>query len=709
MSRHMAIVVCFAIVLMSYRHVTGQAHDVAKLDKRLTSIKSFVDREIIDIRFQISELKMTVEQMVVDQRNASAGSNIGGPFPDYGQGMAGVNQKQITDLKNKLNAHENRLNRLFSTVNEIHEVKNSSKRTAKADIEKKCDDRFNALQKKFEETAAAMMKGYNELKSHVNVKVSLFDQIHNLSQSVISEQNKLSTRIDQTDANIIRLDGEVNKLEVNEMVEKKERNEIIKNLKDELLQLNAGVKTKFDDRVNALQNRFEESTTANLAVYKDLESQISVQLKDLSKSLITEQNKLSVRINQSDANIVRLKDGLNTLDDFSRAIEGLKRRTDKCCIDCGDPTPEHGTVNTTVTKYGTVVKISCNHGYVLSGENIVKCNADSVWSDSATCNPYDCGDPTPDHGTVNTTVTTYGTVVKVSCNHGYVLSGENIVKCNADSVWSHSATCNPYDCGSAAPENGVASAPNGTTYQKQAIVQCNAGYRLNGSSVIECNATGWNDSVSCVIQRDCKDWYTSGFRDTGIYTIYPNPGVIFQVRCDMETDGGGWTVIQRRVSASDFYKSWAEYKAGFGDEQNFWLGNEKIFALTGSGDYRLRVDLTRVGGETRFASYKQFAVSGENDLYRLTIADYSGTAGDSLSDSNNKAFSAKDRDYDLYSINCAKLLRSAWWFNACGYADLNGSYGGDRNVEGLVSGLIWYHWLGMDESLASSEMKIRRR
>ncbi|XP_052265548.1 uncharacterized protein LOC127868028 isoform X2 [Dreissena polymorpha] len=653
MSRHMAIVVCFAIVLMSYRHVTGQAHDVAKLDKRLTSIKSFVDREIIDIRFQISELKMTVEQMVVDQRNASAGSNIGGPFPDYGQGMAGVNQKQITDLKNKLNAHENRLNRLFSTVNEIHEVKNSSKRTAKADIEKKCDDRFNALQKKFEETAAAMMKGYNELKSHVNVKVSLFDQIHNLSQSVISEQNKLSTRIDQTDANIIRLDGEVNKLEVNEMVEKKERNEIIKNLKDELLQLNAGVKTKFDDRVNALQNRFEESTTANLAVYKDLESQISVQLKDLSKSLITEQNKLSVRINQSDANIVRLKDGLNTLDDFSRAIEGLKRRTDKCCIDCGDPTPEHGTVNTTVTKYGTVVKISCNHGYVLSGENIVKCNADSVWSDSATCNPYDCG--------------------------------------------------------SAAPENGVASAPNGTTYQKQAIVQCNAGYRLNGSSVIECNATGWNDSVSCVIQRDCKDWYTSGFRDTGIYTIYPNPGVIFQVRCDMETDGGGWTVIQRRVSASDFYKSWAEYKAGFGDEQNFWLGNEKIFALTGSGDYRLRVDLTRVGGETRFASYKQFAVSGENDLYRLTIADYSGTAGDSLSDSNNKAFSAKDRDYDLYSINCAKLLRSAWWFNACGYADLNGSYGGDRNVEGLVSGLIWYHWLGMDESLASSEMKIRRR
>ncbi|KAH3818662.1 uncharacterized protein LOC127880759 [Dreissena polymorpha] len=649
----MASVVCFVIVLMTSRHVTGQVHDVAQLDKRLTSIKSFVDRDISDIRFQIFELKMTVEQMVVDHRNASDGSITGGPFLNYGQGMAGVNQKEITDLKNKLNEHENRLNRLFSTVNDIHEVKNSSpKRTAKTDVEIKCDDRFSTLKKKFEETAAAMMKGYNELKSHVNVKVSLFDQIHNLSQSVISEQYKLSARIDQADANIIRLDGEVNKLEVNELVEKKERNKIIKNLKDELLQLNAGIKTKCDDRVNALQNRFEESTTANLAVYKDLETQISVQLKDLSKSLITEQNKLSVRMNQADENIVRLNGGLNKLDGFSRAIEGLKTRTDKCCIDCGDPTPDHGTVNTTVTKYGTVVKISCNHGYVLSGENIVKCNADSVWSESATCNPYDCG--------------------------------------------------------SSAPKNGVATAPNGTTYQKQATVKCNPGYTLKGSSVIECNATGWNDSVSCVIQHDCQDWYTLGFRDTRVYTIYPSPGLTLQVMCDMKTDGGGWTVIQRRVSASDFYKSWAEYKAGFGDEQNFWLGNEKIFALTGSGDYRLRVDLTAVGGETAYASYQLFAVAGENDLYRLSVANYSGTAGDSMSYSNNMALTVKDRDNDLYFENCATHLKSAWWYHSCSISDLNGPYGGD-NTGGYERGLRWYTWLGSGYSKASSEMKIRRR
>ncbi|XP_052271667.1 uncharacterized protein LOC127872375 [Dreissena polymorpha] len=570
--RNIENVACFIIVLITSHHVTEQADDVAQLNRRLTIIKHSVDDDIVDIRLDIMELKMIVEQIVGVQRITSDGSVIG-------QGMTDLNQREITDLKNKLNAHEIRLNRLFSTVNEI-QVENTALKNKvnqffeekengvkvelfklNAGIETKFDDMVNVLQMKFEETAAAMMKGYKDLKTHVNVKVSVADQINNLAQSVISEQNKLSTRLDQADARIIRLDGEVNKLEVDELVEKNERNELINNLKAELLQLNAVVETKCDDRVNALQKRFEESTTANLAGYKYLETHMSVQMKNLTQSVISEQNKLSARMDQADTKIERLDDEVNKLADFSRAIEEVKAKTDKCCIDCGDPTPDRGTVNTTETTVGTVVQISCIHGYVLSGANIAKCNADFVWSESATCNPYDCGsaapangvatatngtsykkqatvkcnpgytlngssviecnatgwnesvsciqncgDPTPDRGTVNTTETTVGTVVQISCNHGYVLSGANIAKCNEHSVWSESATCKPYDCGSAAPVNGVATAHNGTTYQKQATVQCNPGYTLRGPSVIECNATGWNESVSCNQNGGWTSW-----------------------------------------------------------------------------------------------------------------------------------------------------------------------------------------------------------
>ncbi|KAH3718598.1 hypothetical protein DPMN_061404 [Dreissena polymorpha] len=236
--------------------------------------------------------------------------------------MTDINQREITDLKNKLNAHESRLNRLFSAVSEI-QVDNSALKSKvnqlvvekedkanaellrlNAGIETNFDDKFNALQKKFEETAAVMMKGYKDLKTHV------FDQTNTLSQSMISEQNKLSIKIDKA---IVRLDGEVNKLEVNALVEKNERNELMKNFKAELLQLNAGVETKCDDRVNTLQKKLNETAALNMAGYKDLETRISVQMNNFSQSLISEQNKLSTNIDKADAKIVRLALEVNKL------------------------------------------------------------------------------------------------------------------------------------------------------------------------------------------------------------------------------------------------------------------------------------------------------------------------------------------------------------------------------------------------------------
>jgi len=100
----------------------------------------------------------------------------------------------------------------------------------------------------------------------------------------------------------------------------------------------------------------------------------------------------------------------------------------------------------------------------------------------------------------------------------------------------------------------------------------------------------------------------------------------------MTTDGGGWTVFQRRLNGSaDFYLGWESYKNGFGYlNGEFWLGNESLHRLTTAGNITMRVDLEDFDGDIRYAEYTSFKVADEADKYRLLVGGYSGTTGDAL-------------------------------------------------------------------------------
>ena len=90
-------------------------------------------------------------------------------------------------------------------------------------------------------------------------------------------------------------------------------------------------------------------------------------------------------------------------------------------------------------------------------------------------------------------------------------------------------------------------------------------------------------------------------------------------------------VIHRRVdNTQDFYHDWLTYRAGFGDlNQNFWLGNDAIEALTNpsvSGkSWELRVDLEDWGSVKKYAVYSSFYLSAPK--FTLHVSGYSGTAG----------------------------------------------------------------------------------
>ncbi|XP_062575184.1 angiopoietin-related protein 7-like, partial [Saccostrea cucullata] len=83
-------------------------------------------------------------------------------------------------------------------------------------------------------------------------------------------------------------------------------------------------------------------------------------------------------------------------------------------------------------------------------------------------------------------------------------------------------------------------------------------------------------SHHCFYPFDCFDIYNCGERGTDVYDIYPfTAPVSTKVLCDMDSNGGGWTVIQRRHRENrrvEFNTTWNEYKIGFGDARgNYWL------------------------------------------------------------------------------------------------------------------------------------------
>ncbi|XP_028391615.1 fibropellin-1-like isoform X2 [Dendronephthya gigantea] len=218
--------------------------------------------------------------------------------------------------------------------------------------------------------------------------------------------------------------------------------------------------------------------------------------------------------------------------------------------------------------------------------------------------------------------------------------------------------------------------------------------------------TGPGTNCTAVTGRSCARLYNIGVRKDGVYTINPDGLGSFQVRCDMRTDGGGWTVFQRRQDGSqDFFLGWSDYKAGFGDlNGDFWLGLDKIHRLTKSGQNVLRVDMMKFSGDEGYAKYGTFSVADESDKYRLTVGSFSGNARDSLVYHNHMQFTTKDSDNDAAPNNCAQVGNGAWWYKNCYHSNLNGIYqqpGQTRDHKGAK----WITYA--PHSLKKMEMKVR--
>ncbi|XP_062607483.1 fibrinogen-like protein A, partial [Saccostrea cucullata] len=214
------------------------------------------------------------------------------------------------------------------------------------------------------------------------------------------------------------------------------------------------------------------------------------------------------------------------------------------------------------------------------------------------------------------------------------------------------------------------------------------------------------------IYKDCLDILKRNpirkYQD-GIYIIYADTRR--EVFCDMTTNEGGWTVIQKREDGDvDFFRTWKEYKHEFGNaSKDYWIGNDAIHALTRDQNQELRVDLRRFNGEQAYAEYSTFYIRDEKNKYTLTVSGYSGTASDSWAYHNGMKFSTKDEDNDGgdYDDDCANTYRGAWWYDLCLRSNLNGLYTQSALIGPEYP--VWLYWTDSFEALQKTVMMKRHK
>merc|ERR1719427_433877 len=194
--------------------------------------------------------------------------------------------------------------------------------------------------------------------------------------------------------------------------------------------------------------------------------------------------------------------------------------------------------------------------------------------------------------------------------------------------------------------------------------------------------------------KSCKDIKNSDPSSvSGIYEIEVD-GEKLEVRCEMNSASGGWTIFHNRYDGSvDFRKTWLEYENGFGSlNGEFWLGLKHISELTKSGYFDLRVEMSSHDGRFKFAQYKEFRVHGATENYKISFKDnsYTGNAGDALQRYNNNApFSTYDNDHDARSDNHAAKY-GANWCNTGVQQTLNAKYG--SSTDNSYEYMTWYYF-----------------
>ena len=222
----------------------------------------------------------------------------------------------------------------------------------------------------------------------------------------------------------------------------------------------------------------------------------------------------------------------------------------------------------------------------------------------------------------------------------------------------------------------------------------------------ECQPNNGPIENCCCLGYNNKNY---NVKSSGVCTIANFCGVKCsntRVYCDTSSEGGGWTVIQRRKDGSVEFKNrdWVEYEDGFENlHGEFWIGLKSMHCLTSQGNWELRIDYQLKNETKSYLHYDRFAIGSAEDQYPLNISEFDSIG---LTDPFNEIrvrlqlnvmkFSSCDRDNDLSNFTHCAEKSGGWWHRECSFIKLN-------EDQSLINIALNREWLYP----TSVEMKIR--
>ncbi|XP_038650604.1 P-selectin-like [Scyliorhinus canicula] len=152
--------------------------------------------------------------------------------------------------------------------------------------------------------------------------------------------------------------------------------------------------------------------------------------------------------------------------------------------------------------YNSTCHFSCTEGFVLYGSGMLECGASGNWTAQhpTTCEAEQCATlNVPDQATMNCTHPhgnfSFDSTCEFQCAAGFTLQGSQDLRCNATGMWTaETPSCEAIKCGSLeAPGQGFMNCIHPFrpfSYNSTCDFSCDQGFKLRGSVRFQCGVSG---------------------------------------------------------------------------------------------------------------------------------------------------------------------------------------------------------------------------